>query len=84
MNPRLLQMSLQADICIAPGRELTAREWEFCETARKHFFTVLFNREGKPYAFGARKNSTMLDGFDVRETRWPFDDESSMYTMRGA
>ncbi len=87
---RAMAGSLRADINETPPRALVPKEKAFVEAARKRCFGVLYNNEGTPFAVGASRNGDILNGdieeHDIRavETRWPFDSEVSIYSLRDA
>jgi hypothetical protein len=66
--------SLRDDLTAMPSRALTQQERTFVMEAEKFEMIVVYNRKGKPFAWGAPKVGNMFSR-DVSSRPWLFDIE---------
>jgi hypothetical protein len=69
---QMILESLRDDLTAQSSRNLTAKEQQFVGECKQHEFTVLYDRKGKPYAWGAPNNRYLFSG-TVSSRAWQFD-----------
>jgi hypothetical protein len=77
-NARYILSALREDMTDRPTRDLRPAELDFIREANAQHLTVLYTRNGTPFAAGNNG-----DGFTMRtrDYRWPFDKETTIFCL---
>lgn len=78
MTAQYILRSLQDDMALSPSRELREREVQFVTEAQAQHLTVLYTRNGTPFAAG---NNGDRFSMRTRDYKWPFDKETTIFCL---